>query len=172
MQNVRPREHFVRISNERSNCLPYIAATVLTMNSATAGLFFYGLAALAAASLLYILHRQRCVSAWPAVSGQIVQSEVSADGDGDSYPSVTYRYSFGGKHYRSSSILPHGALATSGSYSASVAAKYPAGSSVKVYVNPSRPSDSALEPNVPPLVLFLHVAVIVMFPLLGAMFRA
>jgi Protein of unknown function (DUF3592) len=141
------------------------------MTSATAGLIFYGLGATALLFSLYARHRERLVAAWPTVTGSIIESRVYTDVD-DSRPEITYDYQFGGKKYRSSQVLPHGMLSTTGSYASNLVAKYPAGSLATVHVNPARPGDSALETAIPTLMYVLLNTAVIVFVAFGFVFRS
>lgn len=142
------------------------------MTSATAGLFFYGLGAVALLWSLYARHRERLVAAWPTVTGSIIESHVVTDADTDSRPEITYSYEFGGEKYRSSQITPHGTLSTSGNYAANLVAKYRAGSTATVHVNPDSPGDASLEPALPKLVHLLLNSAVVVFAVAGFAIRS
>ena len=91
---------------------------------------------------------------WPSTPGQITDSHVSrsqsTDSDGDTSTSysarVAYTYQVGGQAYSGQNI----AFGFNPSYSneskaQAAAARYPVGSQVPVYYDPSKPSDAVLE---------------------------
>jgi len=91
---------------------------------------------------------------WPSTQGQVTDSHVSrsvsTDSDGDTSTSfsarVEYTYQIGGQVYTGHNI----AFGFNPSYSnqskaQADAARYPVGSQVPVYYDPSKPSDAVLE---------------------------
>ena len=91
---------------------------------------------------------------WPSTQGQIVDARVDrsmhTDSDGDtdySYtPRVEYTYEYGGVNYRNNKVafgLAQGY--NSQAKAQEVISRYPVGSEVPVYYDPSNPEDSVLE---------------------------
>jgi hypothetical protein len=98
------------------------------------------------------LRQRRRVQAsqrWPSTLGKIVSSRIvegsSSDGGRTIGAEVVYSYTVAGQEYRSD----HRSIGGGGSGSIAgenaIIARYPAGSSVTVYYNPSTPGDAVLE---------------------------
>jgi hypothetical protein len=78
---------------------------------------------------------------WTSVPGNVVFSGMVTDGsDPDKfYPSVTYNYTVNGQTFQSSRVGFNGVK------SKKMLAKYPKGSCVEVFFDPSKPSTAVLE---------------------------
>jgi hypothetical protein len=92
---------------------------------------------------------------WSKVAGTIVSSRVDVTqtgyGDKTFAPVVEYEYRFNEQAFKSSRRrLRHFSSGQSVDAEA-ICARYPAGSSVTVFVNPSRPEKSVLEYGISPL---------------------
>jgi hypothetical protein len=92
---------------------------------------------------------------WPTVSGAILSSRINATPTGyggkEFTPVVEYEYRFNGQSFKSSRRrLRHYASGQSADAEA-IHFRYPAGSSVTVFVNPRKPEKSVLEYGVTPL---------------------
>src|SRR5450756_1774792 len=113
----------------------------------------------------FFLRRQaRASLRWPSVPGRIVDSRLvqtrDADGDTSTAASVTYAYAVGGAPLQGNRVS-----IGSGNARASVQ-KYPAGTDVRVFYDPNKPSLDVLEPGGSGLKALLVVGVVV---ILGAM---
>jgi len=86
---------------------------------------------------------------WRATEGTITESFVEEDtrGDGPTYwPRVKYRYDVDGISYVGECIAPFQGVGFR-SIARRERARYPAGRTVTVYVNPRNPGDAVLEPG-------------------------
>ena len=86
---------------------------------------------------------------WPEVEGTVTSSSVTtsqSDNDSDPtyYPSVSYGYQVGGQAMESSRFGVGGAMSSSQSGAAAIAAEYPVGKKVRVYYDPANPSYGVL----------------------------
>lgn len=91
---------------------------------------------------------------WPSVVGKVVEARMlestSTDSDGDSSTTyrahVKYEYEIAGAWYTNDKIGVGMVVSTSGTKKAQeTLARYPVGSTVKVYYDPNNPADSVLE---------------------------
>ena len=97
--------------------------------------------------------RLRLSSGWPHVEGRVVKSEKRVertDAGRLENADIVYEYDFGGRLYTSRVVKIGGDMLTSPSKRPPseadlLLAKYPAGSVVKVYVNPKHPKVACLE---------------------------
>lgn len=138
------------------------------MNNATAGFIFQMLGVSSLGWFIWMMRRQYVVSRWPTTKGEILESLVEQDAEQCDFPLVTYQYSVNKKTYTSNRLYAtSGIAATSGSYAASVVARYRVGSRVTVHYNPFDPSDAALEVTFPAWVLALLLAAGVSFIVFG-----
>jgi hypothetical protein len=94
-------------------------------------------------------YRQAALT-WPATSGTVLMSTVQTKRTGRSrstYPVVVYQYAVNGRNYQGQRIKAGEqflSIRVAGEAQAT-ASRYPAGSTVTVYYNPSNPAESALE---------------------------
>ena len=95
---------------------------------------------------------------WPGVTGKVLEARIiestSTDSDGGYTtmyrPYVQYEYEVGGTVYTGDKIGVGLVVSTSGSKkSQETVARYPMGSSVRVFVNPNDPADAVLEQKAP-----------------------
>ena len=96
----------------------------------------------------FILRRRATQSLrWPSVPGHVIDSKMTQSSDEDGTvtytPSITYAYEVGGTNLRGSLVAFGGAPGKP----ADVLSKYPAGSDVRVFYNPSKPKMAVLEPG-------------------------
>jgi Protein of unknown function (DUF3592) len=125
---------------------------------------------------------------WPSTTGQITDSQVSrsqsTDSDGDTSTSysaqVAYTYQVGEQTYSGKQI----AFGFNPSYSSESkaqadAARYPVGSQVPVYYDPSKPSDAVLQRQVSGSkvglilgIIFIIIGVCVTCPVMGVTFAS
>ena len=97
--------------------------------------------------------RLKLSSGWPHVEGRVVRSEKRVehtDAGRLENADIAYEYAFGGKRYTSRVVKIGGDLLTSPSKRSPseadlLLAKYPAGTVVRVYVNPKHPKVACLE---------------------------
>jgi len=91
---------------------------------------------------------------WPSIEGRVITSEVvsrrSLDSSGTHTtiyePSIRYAFNLNGQRFESKTISFGGIAGTSApDFAESVVAKYPAGSSVEVFYNSAKPTESVLE---------------------------
>lgn len=97
----------------------------------------------------------RAAEAWPTVIGEITASRIDSRlrrGGGDAsnreeYKAlVSYRYRYNGVDYSGANVsFPDAGYQQSTSGAEARVAKYPAGSKVRVYVNPAQPAQACLE---------------------------
>ncbi|QDU77337.1 hypothetical protein Pan97_44040 [Bremerella volcania] len=90
---------------------------------------------------------------WPTVMGTVTVSQVESSGPKDDrsyYPEVKYQYDVEGKSYTSDRINFDlaGTRSSIRQEMTDVVDQYPAGADVKVFYDPSDPSQSCLEPGV------------------------
>jgi hypothetical protein len=84
---------------------------------------------------------------WPSVRGRMLRAEVKVGcgrGGNQYYPDVLYSYQFKGERYEGRDVALDTDNCGWASNARDVVARYPAGETVTVYVNPNRPSRSAL----------------------------
>jgi hypothetical protein len=84
---------------------------------------------------------------WPSVQGRVLLSEVKVGcgrGGNQYYPDVLYSYQFKGRRYEGRAVALDTDNCGWASNAEDVVARYPVGETVTVYVDPSRPSHSAL----------------------------
>ncbi len=99
---------------------------------------------------VYTRQRAEASKQWPMVLGQVVSSMVtsssSSEGGTTYSPDIRYAYDVGGQAYQSSRLAFGGTVSTSNPRDAQKhTARYPAGSVVQVYYNPTKPQDATLE---------------------------
>lgn len=91
---------------------------------------------------------------WPSAAGKVLEARLiestSTDADGDSStmyrPHVQYEYEVVGARYTNDKINVGMVVSTSSTKKAQeTLARFPVGSTVKVYYNPNDPADSVLE---------------------------
>jgi len=108
---------------------------------------------------------------WPSVEGKILSSEVSSRkgsgtkrsrGSGKTYsPDVVYSYTVEGKSYQNSDIDagdigPGGWSTSNHSRVQEIVDKYPEGSKLSVYYNPSSPKVSLLDTSMPSSMIWFY----------------
>ena len=95
----------------------------------------------------FSLARESCD--WPSVKGVIAESKVlrSSDGEGGIgfYPTIEYDYEVCGEMHQSSQVAFGEVTSGRRDYAERLVSKYPAGSSVEVYFDPSNHKASVLE---------------------------
>jgi hypothetical protein len=130
------------------------------------GLFILGIIVLCiATNIISGITRSLSSERWPRASAQVVASAVYQDGTDVSprwEPEVVYRYKIGNQTYTSRRIRFLMAPTYQLQEASGIAESYSLGRVVQVAYNPAVPSDSVLEPGLPPgtlkqvlLVLFL-----------------
>ena len=91
---------------------------------------------------------------WPETDGRILSSEVTSHRSLDSNgthttmhePAIRYEYNANGQHYESKEISFGGINGTSSTdFAEGIVARFAAGSSVRVFYNPAKPSEAVLE---------------------------
>ena len=90
---------------------------------------------------------------WPTVEGTVLESKVvkkeEKNDDGETTimytADVAYRYDFGGRSYKSAKVSHVKSSSSSSAEAETTAARYAPGRRVRVFVNPSDPSDAVLE---------------------------
>ena len=96
-----------------------------------------------------LLIKSQASENWPSVSGRVKTSEVTqsrSDGKTMFSPNVVFEYKQNGRPYLSSHVVVGTGWSSSESSSAySVTNKYPVGSSVEVYYDPTDPAYGVLE---------------------------
>ncbi len=108
---------------------------------------------------------------WPMVQGTLTSSilgNFTSCSENSCYkiytPKVTYSYTVSGVSYLGKSIsIGHTSVGNDLSYANSELNKYPAGSSVTVYYDPSSPATSVLEPGTDPNSMYMLL--LSLFPL-------
>jgi len=113
---------------------------------------------------------------WSTVRAIITDSRVSEidDSEGVQYkPHITYRYNVGAAEYSSNRISPSGGWSSSfPSIALKQAGRFPAGKTVQIYYNPSRPAEAFQErkgllPILAGLVTFVITAAVFSLALAG-----
>jgi hypothetical protein len=133
-----------------------------------ASMFFAGLViGIPILLIWFFLRRQAQTSLrWPPVPGKIVDSRLiqTRDGDGgaSTVASVTYAYTVGGAPLQGNQV----SIGVTGGNARAIVQKYPAGTDVQVFYDPSKSSSAVLEPGGSGLKALLVVAVVV---ILGGM---
>ena len=84
---------------------------------------------------------------WPAVQGEILQSESRCDIDSSWELLIRYRYCVHGREYEASTLTFAGYAAKRRAVEAYVA-RYPVGTMVPVHYDPNEPEVAVLEPGV------------------------
>lgn len=119
-------------------------------------LFFLGLAALTLTAILLLQKQSEIAAAsaaWPTVSAQIIDSRLEQrfsqqkEGSHDEWKAVIrYRYQINGQTFESQQRrFPETGFSQNQAGEAAIAARYPTGSTVTAYVNPSQPQQACLE---------------------------
>ena len=127
------------------------------MNHVGAVLFSLVFVAIGAGLLAYAMKvsaKARQSLSWPSIEGEIAHSALlfrsSANASTDNTPmykaDVSYRYKVKGVDYSSSRISLMD-MSSTGGRAQGIVERYPSGSMVPVYYNPSDPSDAVLEPG-------------------------
>lgn len=148
-------------------------------------IFLVGGLALTAYGFLALKDAQASGS-WPYVEGQIVESKIrkihtsKQPKDNTSRrkyaPSITYRYVVDGQSYEANNLSYGEGPSNSESKVQKVVAKYPNGSSHRIYYKPSKPGTAVLEPGMKFQAWFLPVFGLVLllfgfFGLIGSIKR-
>jgi hypothetical protein len=128
-------------------------------------LVFVGIGGLILAYAYRMAAKARASQSWPATEGEIAHSAVLArtsrsteTGTATYYSAdVTYRYKVAGKDYSSSRIALIDVGSTTGRAQA-IVQRYPDQAKVRVYYNPSDPSEAFLEPGLAAGVQVLYLA--------------
>jgi hypothetical protein len=115
--------------------------------------------------------------AWPYTEGQITHSAVlyktgataTTTNAGTYKADVSYRYQVKGATFSSSQISLLDFSSSSAGRAETIARDYPDGAAVRVYYNPSRPSEAVLEPGVAGGIKLLY-AIGAIFAVGGAFF--
>jgi hypothetical protein len=92
---------------------------------------------------------------WPSIEGEIAHSAVlyqtntaNSDQEGPTFKAdVAYRYKIKGANYSSSKVSLLDIATSSTGRAQSIVQRYPDKSKVRVYYNPSNPSEAVLEPG-------------------------
>lgn len=102
-----------------------------------------------------MLRRARASRRWPSVEGRVLASGIAESGPSGRLGSgghgrtatlrVSYAYEVDGSPFQSSRVSFHDAVTKSPAYARSIAERYPAGSPVRVYYDPSRPDQAVLD---------------------------
>ena len=113
--------------------------------------------------LIWFFQRRQAQASlrWPPVPGRIVDSRLiqTRDGDGgaSTVASVTYAYTAGGTTLQGNRV----SVGVTGGNARAIVQKYPAGTDVQVFYDPSKSSSAVLEPGGSGLKALLIVAVAV-----------
>jgi Protein of unknown function (DUF3592) len=98
---------------------------------------------------------------WVAVEGKIIRtwmSETTGSHHGNTFtPNVAYEYTYKGRKYQGSTIRVVGISYRYKSFAVEELAKFVKGSRVQVYLNPSHPTECALQPRAEWLALVFAV---------------
>ncbi|MGP8202239.1 MAG: DUF3592 domain-containing protein [Limisphaerales bacterium] len=107
---------------------------------------------------------------WSKVAGTIVSSRIDAapagSGETTFTPVIVYEYRFNGQSFKSSQRRLRNYVSGQSADAEAISSRYPAGSSVTVFVNPGKPEQSVLEYGVTPL-SWIPLAVGLVFILLA-----
>ena len=88
---------------------------------------------------------------WSRVAGTIVSSRIDVHGENFFTPVIVYEYRFNEQSFKSSRRRLRNYVSGQSADAEAVHSRYPAGSSVTVFVNPGKPEKSVLEYGVTPL---------------------
>jgi hypothetical protein len=101
--------------------------------------------------------RASAAGSWPKVSGRITKSvvdefrgRINSDSPTTTLyrPLIAFSYEYNGIKYAGSQVsLGLKVTASSAAFAKSIVAKYPAGKTISIYVNPANPSESVLSPG-------------------------
>ncbi|MGE5251014.1 MAG: DUF3592 domain-containing protein [Bacteroidota bacterium] len=115
------------------------------------GLFLAVINAVLLITLLSMRRKMSQVSGWPSTRGVVMtsalESRASTEGGYLNYPVVRYSYQVGAQAFQGTRIALGPEVGGPGARH--VIERYPAGSPVDVYYNPSDPADALLEKSVP-----------------------
>jgi len=98
--------------------------------------------------MIYMQNASKAALNWPSVPGKIKSSRIhytSSYSKSSPSPWVEYAYEVDGKTYKSMTISPDGMLTNDQQQAENIVARYPKGTDVSVYYNPSNPSKACLE---------------------------
>jgi hypothetical protein len=99
-------------------------------------------------SMLYKRIMTKRAKDWPSAPGRVKSSRISYESSTEKtngMPYVVYVYEVNGRKYEGSVIVPGDLTIAGNDYAAKIVARYPAGTNVSVYYNPSNPEDAFLE---------------------------
>ena len=99
---------------------------------------------------LFTLRETSRSRGWARTDGRVVSSNVNTftGKSGTTWrPMIVYAYSIGGVRFMSTRIAFHSLASGNRADAAKVAARYPAGSAVRVLYDPQDPEQAALEPG-------------------------
>jgi len=106
-------------------------------------LFFLGILLICFA--IWLRQMGRRSSQWPFIRGIIVASELRHTND-DTSVHIAYEYSISGKTY-TSNLVSYSGLANASVERDALISRYPVGTKVSVYYDPSNPSRAVLQPG-------------------------
>lgn len=123
--------------------------------------------------------RARASVTWPGAEGKITASEVITDGEAARLPKIRYEYLVNGQPFTGDRLkVGHKNFAMTGNLAQTAVERYPAGARVRVFFNPDKPTQSALEPGVNPAAyvgmiigLALLVGAMIEYFVVGAVFK-
>lgn len=94
---------------------------------------------------VHIMLAARKTQQWPAVEGKIERSVEGSETE-DLLPDIEFSYPVDGETFHRSLEFPAGTMPTP-EFNSSYLKKYPPGSKVQVYYDPSKPAQATLEPG-------------------------
>jgi hypothetical protein len=120
--------------------------------------------------------RARRIKNWPTVPGRVLHSgaesrRVSVEGGYTTmfYPQIVYEYSVNGQRYHGTRISAGTEVGrgNGGYVQAQTQKKYPVGTVVQVYYDPTNPQETALEAKSPNVIVLVFVVLLIVV-ILGA----
>jgi hypothetical protein len=112
-------------------------------------------------------------AAWPKTAGRIVKSAITErksdnEGESDNIPTLEYTYDVDRNNYSGNNIS-YKVISLTRPAAEKILEKYPIGATADVYYNPSKPSQSVLEPGVhqPPMTLLIVGSILLPISLLA-----
>lgn len=103
------------------------------------------------------VYRQLAASGYPTAPGEVTESRVAVEADGDSSsstPKITYQYWLGDRKFVCDRVR-YGLISSNDGNARRIVQQFPVGCQVKVYYSPNDPSNAVLQPGIEGTDLFL-----------------
>jgi hypothetical protein len=117
-------------------------------------LFFYLIALLPLGFGIWQFWKERTPRRWPQVPGTVVSSTIDKRATSRGYyyvPKIEYEFCYDEQTFKSSRRRASNYASGQSVDAKDIAAHYPVGGSVRVFVNPRKPTESVLEHGTTPL---------------------